>query len=63
MNRKLLNASALAAALMLSTTALAQDGTTSTAFLITSFASTIGGLAALIWLILFARWGGFRYLI
>ena len=63
MNRKLLNASALAAALMLPATALAQDGITSTHTLITSFAPTLGGLAALIWLILFARWGGFRYLI
>ena len=63
MNRKLLAAAALPAALMLSSTALAQDITTTTSTLITSFAPTIGSVAFFIWLILFARWGGFRYLI
>jgi hypothetical protein len=61
MKRKLSGILALATVLALSSTALAQDTTT----LITEWTSCItpylGQVAAIIWFILFASWGGFRY--
>ena len=63
MSRKLLNVLALAAVLTLSTTALAQDDGTTTQTLITSLTSTLGVVASILWLILFACWGGFRYVL
>ena len=63
MSRKLLNVLALAAVLTLSTNALAQDDGTTTQTLITSLTSTLGVVASILWLILFACWGGFRYVL
>lgn len=61
MKRKLSSILALVTVLALSSTALAQDSTT----LITEWTSCItpvlGQIAAIIWFILFAAWGGFRY--
>jgi len=63
MSRKLLNVLAVAAVLTLSTTALAQDEGVNTQTLITSLSSVIGIVASILWLILFASWGGFRYVL
>lgn len=61
MNRKLSRALALASVLAFSSVAFAQEDTTTT-FSISSLVTTLGPLAAIIWLILFGIWGGFRYL-
>ena len=63
MSRKLLNVLAVAAVLTLSTTALAQDEGVNTQTLITSLSSVIGIVASILWLILFASWGGLRYVL
>lgn len=61
MNRKLMKALAVVSVLALSSIALAQEaGATTTTVL--NFIGSLGPLAAIIWFILFARWGGFRYL-
>jgi uncharacterized membrane protein YccF (DUF307 family) len=63
MVRKLAGVLALATALAFGSTALAQDGSTSITDLTTFITTVLGPLAAVIWFVLFARWGGFRYLI
>ena len=61
MNRKLMKALAVVSVLALSSITLAQEGgATTTAVL--NFIDFLGPLAAIIWFILFARWGGFRWL-
>jgi hypothetical protein len=62
MNRKLSKSLALASALAFSSIALAQDGETVT-FSWFGLAQVLGPVAMFIWLILFTKWGGFRYLI
>ncbi len=62
---------AVAAALAFTSLALAQDGGTTSLFgfqlpdfglSLTNLAGSIGPIAAIIWFILFAAWGGFRWL-
>lgn len=61
MNRKLVKALAVVPVLALSSIALAQEGGSITTGVL-SFIEILGPLAAIIWFILFARWGGFRWL-
>lgn len=63
MNRNRSFLLALATALAFSSTALAQEDSTSITDLTTFITSVIGPVAAFIWFILFGAWGGFRYLI
>lgn len=58
MNRKIL---ATLIVLASATSAFAQTGEGTT--LLQSFIGLIGPIAAVVWLILFAAWGGFRYII
>jgi hypothetical protein len=58
MNRKIL---ATLIVLASATAAFAQTDDTTTA--LQSFIGLIGPIAAFIWLILFAAWGGFRYIL
>jgi hypothetical protein len=60
MNRKLSKVLALLSALAISSVALAQDGETTT-FDLAGFITALGPLAALIWFILFVKWGGLRW--
>ena len=61
MSWKLSKVLAPVAVLASSSLALAQDGTTAS-FDWVAFAGVLGPLAAVIWFILFVRWGGFRWL-
>ncbi len=61
MNRKLSRVLALVSVLACSSLALAQDGET-TPFSFTNFSTLLGPIAALIWFIVFVRWGGFRWI-
>lgn len=58
MNRKIL---ATLIVLASATSAFAQDGDATTT--LQSFIGLIGPIAAILWLILFAAWGGFRYIL
>jgi hypothetical protein len=61
MNRKLMKALAVVSVFGLSSVALAQEGDAITTALL-DLTDFIGRLAAILWFILFAGWGGFRYL-
>jgi len=60
MNRKLSRILALVSVLALSSIALAQGDETSVTSSL-SFITLLTPIAAIIWLILFAAWGGFRW--
>jgi uncharacterized membrane protein YccF (DUF307 family) len=60
MNRSAWRLLSLSAVLAFSSIALAQDdGTTATSAL--TFVTYLGPIAAIIWFILFVRWGGLRW--
>jgi hypothetical protein len=61
MSNRLSRVLALVAALGLTSAALAQNGDT-TAFDFSAILGWIGPVAAIIWLVLFTAWGGFRYI-
>ncbi len=71
MKRKTSRILAVVAALAFTSLAMAQDGGATTlfgfelpdfGFSLTNLASAIGPIAGIIWFILFAAWGGFRWL-
>ncbi len=63
MNRKFSPLLALLAVLTLSSGAFGQDSGTTTSFSwLADIAGALGPIAALIWWILFASWGGFRWI-
>jgi len=62
MKRTLARWIVLGSVLASSLPALAQDGDTTPAFSLTNLAGIIAPIAALIWFILFVRWGGLRWL-
>jgi hypothetical protein len=61
MKRKLSGILALATVLALSSSAPAQDATTLIGEWTSCVTPVLGQLAAILWFILFAAWGGFRW--